>query len=169
MDAAVKCYNEFDDKCAMKNCDLAIQADPNFGEPYLLKAGIHKEKKEYDQAEAALLKAIEIDKKEFGEAYAALGDMYQEQFMFGKAYRAYLDYLSSGRRMKEETRLIYERKAYASYIADSIVTHPVPFEPHNMGENINSANSEYHPSLVGDGSFLIYTVLEPMTNMVSGV
>lgn len=163
MDEAVKCYNEFDDKCAIKNCDLAIKADPNFGEPYLIKAGIYKEKKDYAAAEQCLLKVIEINKKEFAEAYALLGDIYSEQFKFGNAYRAYLDYLNN-KKLKEESRLVYERKAYANYIADSIVTHPVPFDPQNMGDKINSAQSEYHPSLLADGSFMIYTVLEPGTS-----
>ena len=166
MDAAVKCYYDNDDKCAIKNCDLAIKADPKFGEPHLLKANIYKEQKDYVQTEQCLLKALEINPKEFGEAYAALGDIYHEQYLFGKAYKAYTDYLKSGKKIKEETRLVFERKAYADYVADSIVTNPVPFEPKNLGPNINSAASEYHPSLTADGSFLIYTVLDVITTQV---
>lgn len=163
MDEAVKCYNAFDDKCAIKNCDLAIKADPNFGEPYLIKAGIYKEKKELNLAEQCLLKVLEINSKEFAEAYALLGDIYAEQFRFGDAWRAYSDYVKN-KKLKEENRLVYERKIYANYIADSIVSNPVPFDPRNMGDKINSAQSEYHPSLIADGSFMIYTVLEPGTS-----
>ncbi len=160
-EAGLKCYNEFDDKCAIKNFDCAIKSDPKFGEPYLAKAYLYKEKKEYDNAIENLLKVLEIDSKEFSEGFIALGDIYHEQFKFGLAGKAYLDYIANTKKIKEERKLIYEKKAYANFIADSIVTHPVPFEPKNMGPNINSANSEYHPSLTADGSFLIYTVLEP--------
>jgi outer membrane protein OmpA-like peptidoglycan-associated protein/tetratricopeptide (TPR) repeat protein len=161
MDAALKCYYDKDDKCAIKNCELAVKTDPKFGEPYLLLANIYREYKDFAKTEGYLLKAVEIDPKVFAEGFAALGDIYHEQFMFGKAYKAYTDYLKLGKIKKEETRLIYERKAYADFVADSLVSHPVPFEPKNMGPNINSQYSEYHPSLVADGSFLIYTVLEP--------
>jgi outer membrane protein OmpA-like peptidoglycan-associated protein len=125
---------------------------------------LYKEKKEYDLAEQSLLKVIEIDNKSFADAYIALGDIYHEQFKFGKASQAYLDFLKNVKKIKEERILFYQKKAYIDFVSDSIVTHPVPFDPKNMGPNINSANSEYHPSLTGDGSFLIYTVLEPGTS-----
>lgn len=160
-EAGLKCYNEFDDKCAIRNFDGAIKLDPKFGEAYLALAMLYKEKKQFDLAELNLLKATEVDKVEFAEAYIALGDIYHDQFKFGKASQAYLDFLKNVKKIKEERVLVYQKKAYIDFVADSIITHPVPFEPKNMGPNINSANSEYHPSLVGDGSFLIYTVLEP--------
>lgn len=160
-EAGLKCYNEFDDKCAIRNFDAALKLDPKFCEAYLAKAMLYKEKKQFDLSEESLLKVIEIDKVTFADAYIALGEIYHEQFKFGKASQAYLDFLKNVKKIKEERRLVYERKAYIDFVADSIITHPVPFEPKNMGPNINSANSEYHPSLIGDGSFLIYTVLEP--------
>src|SRR5687768_11346221 len=85
MNAAVNCYYDKDDKCAIKNCELAIKTDAKFGEPYLLLAGIYKEYNNYAKAEEYLLKAVEIDPKVFAEGYAALGDIYHLQFMFGKA------------------------------------------------------------------------------------
>jgi len=159
----LKCYNEYDDKCAIKNFDAAIKADARFIEPHLTKGMLYKEKKEYDLAETSFLKVLEMDEVEFSEVYLALGEMYHEQNKFGLAYKAYDNYLTKTKKIKEEKRLIYEAQAYGNYIADSLVTHPVPFDPKNMGANINSANSEYHPSLVADGSYMIYTVLEPST------
>lgn len=164
MDAAVDCYYQKDDKCALKNIEQAIKAEPKFGEAYLLKASIYMEQKNFAETETALLKAVEIDPKEYAEGYAALGDIYHAQFMFGKAYQAYKDYLEKGKIKKQETRLVYERKAYADFVADSLVTHPVPFEPHNMGAEINSNLSEYHPSITADGEYMIYTVLKKEGN-----
>src|SRR5687768_1547946 len=103
---AFQCYNNYDDKCALKNLELAIKTDPKFGEAYLLKAGIHKDKKEYDLAELNLLKSIECNPKEFVDAYGVLGDLYHEQFQFGKAYQAYRSYLDNDKKMKEETRIV---------------------------------------------------------------
>jgi flagellar motor protein MotB len=163
-EAGMKCYNEFDDKCAIRNFDLAIKADPKFIEAYLAKAYLYKEKKEYALAEETLLLVLDMDNKKFADAYLTLGDVYHEQFKFGLASKAYLDYIKNVSKIKPERKLIYEKKAYADFVADSLITNPVPFEPHNMGPNINSENGEYHPSLTADGAFLIYTVLEPGTS-----
>ncbi len=67
-EAGMKCYNEFDDKCAVRNFDLAIKAEPKFIEAYLAKAYLYKEKKEFALAEETLLKVLEMDNKEFADA-----------------------------------------------------------------------------------------------------
>src|SRR6185436_1111667 len=37
------------------------------------------------------------------------------------------------------------------------IENPVPFNPENLGDNINSADAEYHPQLTADEKILIYT------------
>jgi outer membrane protein OmpA-like peptidoglycan-associated protein len=40
--------------------------------------------------------------------------------------------------------------------------NPVPFEPENLGPNINSENDEYWPSLSADESIMVFTMLLPI-------
>ena len=42
------------------------------------------------------------------------------------------------------------------------VENPVPFEPKNLGPNINTQYDEYWPSLSTDESMLVYTILLPI-------
>lgn len=37
------------------------------------------------------------------------------------------------------------------------MAHPVPFDPKNMGDNVNSSDDEYLPTLTADGQTLIFT------------
>src|SRR5687768_10801731 len=39
----------------------------------------------------------------------------------------------------------------------AVTTTPVPFQPQNLGDNINSPDPEYFPSLTIDGKTLVYT------------
>jgi outer membrane protein OmpA-like peptidoglycan-associated protein len=43
-----------------------------------------------------------------------------------------------------------------------VVSHPVTYEPFNLGPEINSVSDEYWPSLTVDGNTLIFTRLIPM-------
>lgn len=149
---------------ALKKLQQAVEVDPDFGEPYQIMGQIYQERKELKPAIESYLKAITVNKERFSVCYSFIGDIYFQTFLFEEAALAYSNYLQYGR-MKEETRLVIEKRLEQCNVAADLMRHPVPFEPVNLGSHINSANSEYHPSLTADGALLIYTVREPMQSM----
>jgi len=151
---------EHKDEEALKKLKQATDTDPGFGEPYLIMGQIHDEREEYDAAIENYSKALGVDSKRFAEAYSFLGDIYLRTFKFGDAVTNYEKYLNSGKIRKEETRLVFEKRLEQAYVADQLMKNPVPFDPKNLGTNINSEFSEYHPSVTADGEYMLYTVLE---------
>jgi outer membrane protein OmpA-like peptidoglycan-associated protein/Tol biopolymer transport system component len=62
---------------------------------------------------------------------------------------------------------IKKLRANCTFAAE-MVKHPVPFDPKNLGDNINSKKAEYLPSLTTDEQTLIYTVRVPVVNPMTG-
>lgn len=164
---AYKLADKYKNDEAITKLNLAIKTDKDFIEAYQLKSILLIEAKDYTQAESTLTLSLNSkykDWKDYPETYAYLGDVYVAKQEFGKASQNYTKYVNTKKFKKEEVKKVYERKAYACYITDSLITHPVPFVPVNLGDKINSELSEYHPSLTADGEYLIYTVRTDQSN-----
>ncbi|MCU4175434.1 OmpA family protein [Carboxylicivirga sp. N1Y90] len=139
--------------------DDAIKKDKNFIDAYLLKADIYFRKAEYEKEIACIERAIAIDSTYFVSAFYNMG---VAKFNTGE-YAVAIDWLN---RYKAKTRSKRSKAKADAYIvkanfADKAIKNPVPFEPINMGDKINSNYDEYWPSISADGEHLIYTVLVP--------
>lgn len=107
------------------------------------------------EAEKCLRQTIALDRK-FEEAYLTLGEMLLDQRRETEAREIFEQFLSLGSRYKawnQEARFAidcidFRREALA---------HPVPFQPINMGPEVNSPYDEYLPALTADGKTLIIT------------
>lgn len=149
------------DDQAIEKLKKAIEEDADFGEPYWVLGQLYEERGEPNTAIEYYNQALKVNKEKFADCYSFIGDIYFKTFKYGEAAENYENYLKYGRIKKEETRLIFEKRLQQCYVADDLMKHPVPFEPHNLGPKINSEFSEYHPSITADGEFLIYTLLAP--------
>ena len=159
-ETALKSYQLYDYETAKKFLDEALKKEDKFIEAYFLYGEIFLETKKPQKAIENFEKALDLDpdfnpKLYFSSAEASL------QLGEYEGAKATLDrYLNS-----KNVSIIGKERAnkYLEICKFAIVqkANPVPFDPINLGENINSRNAEYLPSLTADEQTLVITVRRP--------
>lgn len=160
---AVKLFNEgkayYDarnNELAEVNLLLAIEKDPNFVEAELLLAYVYTDARDYKKALTHYERCIEINPDFFPEVYSTAGGLQLKFGQYDKAlanFKKYLTYTDSPLMMKG---MANEGIRDCEFAIEALKT-PVPFNPVNMGEAINSPMSEYFPAVTVDGEVFLYT------------
>jgi outer membrane protein OmpA-like peptidoglycan-associated protein len=139
----------------------ATKTDSQFIEAWLLLAQVCTDAKLIEESINAYRTAIDLDPGYFPPALYLLG---QNEYLTGQ-------YQAAGEHLKMFLSLGYgsqEMKQSASRFIENCnfsvtaVANPVPFNPVNLGPNINTRYDEYWPSLSADESILIFTVQIPI-------
>lgn len=171
---AVVFYNSAKEMYSMGNIHGAIQelnkailADSLFMKPYQDLARLYYEYGNLEEMKNIYLKIIKINANEYPESYYYLGFI---EFKL-KNYENSIKYFSKllNYRDVEEKFIIQSQNkiSQAKFIIEAL-KNPVPFNPINMGNNINSEYDEYLPSLSLDEEMLVITVQVPKTNFYGG-
>ncbi|MES1214592.1 MAG: OmpA family protein [Bacteroidota bacterium] len=139
----------------------SINTDGKYIDAYLSLAGVYGQLKDYNNSISYYEKAFALDsdytieyKLSYSINLAGLGE-------FQKALEA-VDYLLSKNPPQNSNTYkaaIYRKKSYEFAVAYAL-KHPngsYVFAPKNLGDSVNSIESEYFPSLTIDGSELIFT------------
>jgi outer membrane protein OmpA-like peptidoglycan-associated protein len=146
---------------AVKLLTHAVKIDSRFIEAWLLLGQVYTDSDQTEKSVEAYKKAISLDPDFFPPAYYLVG---LNEYYIGK-YNAALDhiesFMKSGYRSDE---LISDAKKITEDCIFSInaVANPVPFQPVNLGPNINTVYDEYWPSLSADESIMVFTVQIPI-------
>ena len=138
----------------------AVRIDNGYEEAYLSMAGMYGEQKDYQNAIDNYEKARAIDSNFFLDYNLTYSINLAGKGEFEKALRAVNLFLTDSN-LNEVSRKAggYRQRCY-QFALDYAATHPAngyKFEPQNMGDSINSAVSEYYPTITIDGNTLIYT------------
>ncbi len=139
----------------------AVEMDPEFIEAWLLLGQVETDAGNLKKSVEAYQKAVDINALFFPNVLFFLAENELKLGMYGDARKHYEWFLAFGG-IKESLR---ERslKAHASCdLALLSVENPVPFEPKNLGQSINTMYDEYWPSLSADEKMLVYTRLLPI-------
>ncbi len=144
----------------LESLKKAVAIDNKYEDAYLSMAGIYVEQKNYQQAYENFKIARSLDSnyfKDFSLGYSiALAGMGR----FREALDA-ANYFASIPNLKESSRLLVEgRLRTYQFAIDYETKKNLPaykFEPRNMGDSINTAVSEYFPSISLDGKHLMFT------------
>ncbi len=151
------------DDMAVKKLQDALRLDPKFGEAYLILGQIYQDQNNLKEAVEAYQSAVAIDEKKFADGFLYIGDICMKTAVYDYAAKSYRKFIQFGRFRNPQDKMIYENYISHALFADSLMKNPVEFVPRNLGNNINSVNEEYHPTLPADESFIIYTVRAPST------
>jgi outer membrane protein OmpA-like peptidoglycan-associated protein/tetratricopeptide (TPR) repeat protein len=144
---------------AIKEFEKALEIDSRFIDAQLQWAALHYEMGRYDLGEAGFEKVIAIDPDYNTKVFYTLGLSELKQNKYAEAavnFKAYLDSGATNKTLLGKADRLYEN---CNFIGGALA-NPVPFDPKSLGENVNTANSEYLPSLTADGQTLVYTVRE---------
>ena len=134
----------------------AIAREPDFIEAYLLKFETEIETKDLAAAEQSMVKALSIDPDYFPNGHFFYGDLKYRKGDYATAkvaYKKFLTYNRTNPNLQEEA----ERKLANCNFAIEATANPVPFDPQNLGESVNSEWPEYFPSLTTDDKTLLFT------------
>lgn len=138
----------------------AVHLDAGFEDAWLSMAGMYGELKNYQDAIDSYEKARAIDSNYFKDYNLPYSINLAGKGDFAAALQAVGDFLTVTN-LNETSRKAgeYRQRCYR-FALDYSATHPATgykFEPLNMGDSINTAVSEYYPTLTIDGTTLIYT------------
>jgi outer membrane protein OmpA-like peptidoglycan-associated protein len=149
-----------DFKAGIAALQQAVAIDKNFEEAFLSMAGMYGELKEYQNAIDNYEKARAIDSnffKDYNLPYsinlAGKGE-FQKALDAANIFLTVTDLNETSRKAGE-----YRQRCYR-FALDYAASHTgagYKFEPHNLGDSINSKVSEYYPTITIDGNKLIYT------------
>ncbi len=139
----------------------AVEMDPEFIEAWLLLGQVETDAGNLEKSVEAYQKAVDINPLYFPNVLFFLAENQFTLGMYGDARRHYEWFLAIGG--SSENLKAKALKAHASCdLALVSVENPVPFEPKNLGQSINTQYDEYWPSLSTDEKMLVYTRLLPI-------
>ncbi len=157
---ALQSYRFVDYEKAVTELKMVLAEDPGFLEAQLLMAEICTDMKNYEPAIEAYQAVIDIDPGFYPGALYNLGRLEVLTGNYSDATGHLNAYLSYGD-IKENLRIKSERNLKTCAFALRAMADPVPFNPVNLGKEINSTYDEYWPSITADNKTLVITRLEP--------
>ncbi|MFT3827304.1 MAG: OmpA family protein [Chitinophagaceae bacterium] len=144
----------------IRTIEQAVKLEPRFLDAYLSIAGMYGELKNYQAAIDNYMKAKTIDSVYFQDYNLNYSINLAGKGDFENALQAVNIFLAIPN-LNQKSRLAgeYRRKTY-QFALDYAKQQPLgnyKFEPTNMGDSVNSTNSEYYPTITLDGKELIFT------------
>ncbi len=145
---------------AIRYLNEAIRVEPDFLQAYFILGEIYYEQNNYEEAIRVYERVISIDTVFLPEVFLYIAEMELKTGKYDASAGHSGRYISyPGRRpdFLRKAQKIYDNASFAS----QAVKNPVPFNPVNLGDSINTGLDEYWPSLTADEQMLVFTVLLP--------
>jgi outer membrane protein OmpA-like peptidoglycan-associated protein len=139
----------------------AIVLEPEFIEAWLILAQVYSDAGKLEASADSYMRAIELDSLFFPNALYFLGLHEMELGWYIDASQHLQRFLAMDD-IKDNLKESAREKLVSCDFAIHAMENPVPFEPENLGPNINSENDEYWPSLSADESIIVFTMLLPI-------
>ncbi len=145
---------------AVQYLQKAIEEDPKYVDAYLSIGGIQGERKDYVNSVNYYEKAFALDSIYTQPYLLPYSINCAGQGKFEKALKAVQQFkLTKGLNEKSLKSADYRIKSYEfaiKFAKDNINSNYV-FTPKNLGDSVNSGDSEYFPSVTIDGGKLVFT------------
>ncbi len=155
-DKAVQTYNRHDFAGTLRQLDALLADEPGYVKAWLLKADMFYDLKEFPKAIASYQKAVAIDSSFFPPAYYIMANLYFDTENYADAKINYLKYLTFKPKIQAELRRTAENLELCDY-RSHMMKNPVPFNPLNIGPNVNSSGYEYINAVSLDEGQLYFT------------
>ncbi len=136
----------------------AIKKDPNFTTAYLLMGEIEIAKGNLPKAIEYKEKAISINPEYSKNEYFYLARLQMRDGQYEKCKKnaqKFLTYKNTNEFFQAEAKQMIANSDFAV----NALKNPVPFNPVNLGAEINTERPEYFPTFTGDGNTILFTRL----------
>jgi len=134
----------------------AIKADGRFIEAHILLGDTYFDMGRKDEAIGMYKKVTEIDDSFFSNTYFQLAQMEMSIGAYEDAIKHYNIYLEK-KRVNPRSKEKAEQQLRNAEFGAKAVKKPVPFNPTNLGPNVNTPDYEYFPVLTADRQTLVFT------------
>jgi flagellar motor protein MotB len=134
----------------------ALKHDKQFYEAYMMLGEIMVKQRRFAEAASNYRSAVKIDSLFYKPVFFNLAGAEKMSGDYARALIHYKVYLSQ-KGMSEKNRAIAVTSIKDCEFATDAMTHPVPFNPLNLGASINTTDDEYWPSITADGQTLMFT------------
>lgn len=139
---------------ALKNARKALEAQPGFLDAMLLSGDAFAGLGQVDSAVHYYRMALSLDPTYKSGAWFRLAMVELGRENYQSAVQPLEEYLEL---VREDQKVKIERLLINTRFAADAVAHPVPFEPKNLGDDINGSDPEYSPAFTLDGDELIFS------------
>jgi len=153
---AIDGYNNQDYAKAIAEVEKAIQIDPEFVEAFILKGDILSDTRQIPEAINAYRSAIHIKPDFSPNLYYIIANLEYSNGFYIAAKSDFEKYISFDYipKLKKDKAINGIRTCdFAIYL----VQNPVPFDPINLGDSINSPEDEYINYITADDQVLYFT------------
>ena len=151
-----KAFNAMRLEDAKASYQKAVEVDPKFINAHIMLGDVYEEMKDLEGAVACYETVNGIDDDYYRSSLRIQAELELKLGRYADAHSHLTKFLDKKGLDPRALNKAEQMMVTASYGKEG-VKQPVPFEPINLGENINSADYEYFPSLTVDGQTLIYT------------
>jgi outer membrane protein OmpA-like peptidoglycan-associated protein len=134
----------------------ALNEEPNYTEAWLMLGEIYEQSNRPDSAIFAYRQFANLDPNIHPRAIHNLAALEYSQGFFEEAEKSFLKYLTFPIR-SDDIRARANASLEKARIAVKFKNNPVPFNPVNLGDSINTDMDEYFPSLTVDQKTLVIT------------
>lgn len=136
--------------------EKSIKADNEFIDPYILLAESHYEIGDAETGIEYFEKVISMNAEYFRNTYYRIAQMQLSIGRYRDA-RENLEAFMNVKRVNPKIREEAERGLETARFGEVAIKKPVPFEPKNIGANVNTDQYEYFPVLTADEQTLVFT------------
>ncbi len=148
---------------AKKELAKALEKDNKFIDAYILLGEISSEEGNKQAAIEYFTKAISVKADYNPLMYLRRADMEKSCGLYERAKKDYATFIKLKKNNSKYEKYIKQKIGDCDF-AIKQKNNPVKFNPVNLGEQINTALSEYWASLTADGNTLIFTVSDRKKN-----
>ncbi|MDB5199972.1 MAG: flagellar motor protein MotB [Chitinophagaceae bacterium] len=144
---------------AIKMINDALKIEPKFVDAYISIAGMYAELKNYNESVNQYEKAFSLDNTYSKTYLLPYSISLAGAGKFDKALNAVTAFLAIPKLNERSIKAAEFRKKTYEFAIDYEKNHPknYVFNPQNLGENINTKDLEYYPSLTIDGKKMVLT------------
>ena len=157
-------YDADNFQAAIEALKSAVAEDPNFAEAWLVLGEVYGDADMPDSATVAYRRFVAINPSVHPQALLTLATLEYSQGFYKESEQRFLRYLEfpvpvEGNRARgaEEMRSRAAAGLERTRTALRFIENPVPFNPINMGDSINTEMDEYFPALTVDQKTLVIT------------
>ncbi len=141
---------------ALQTIEKVLEQYPGFVDAYAFKGAVHYDREEYEKAEQALIKTLELKNDYNDLLYFQLALTQWQLQAFDNCVVNLEKYLATdiGR---PRQRKIAEKYLQNARFAAQAVKNPLPYDPKPLSDNINTRTAmEALPSTTADGALMLY-------------
>ncbi|MBK7964450.1 MAG: PD40 domain-containing protein [Bacteroidetes bacterium] len=137
--------------------ESAIKKDSNFIEPWMVLGQIYLEGRDYKSSLEHYRKVVQISPSYLPGVNMLVGDLEVRFGNYENAKANFENYLSFSKNLDEAFKAEANQKIKNCAFAIDALNHPVPYQPINLGQGINTPDAEYFPSFTVDQQEIIFT------------